>query len=69
MIMRMKYSQAIQQLINWGAVGPRRDEFILDAYDSDVPKSEIAKLTGVSWQTVDRVIRAAGRPSDDERED
>ena len=66
--MEMQYSDAIQQLINWGAIGPKRDEYIVDASDSHVPRSEIAKLMGLSWQTVDRVIRAAGRTSDDESE-
>lgn len=65
--MKMSYSDAIQQLIDWGKLGPRRDEFIVDAFDSGVPKNEIAKLLDISWQSVDRVVRAAGRtPSDGE---
>jgi hypothetical protein len=35
-----------------------RDQLIWAAHEQDMPKAEISKLTGLSWATIDRAIRA-----------
>ena len=69
--MEMTYGQAVSRLVEYGEaaaglakVAEDRDERIRDAHRAGVSKAEIARLTGLSWQTVDRVVRGA----DDESE-
>jgi hypothetical protein len=34
-----------------------RDQLVWAAHKAEMPKREIAKLTGLSWATVDRTVR------------
>ena len=61
-----KYNRAIQRLAEYGEAVARlakvsadRDERITEAHREGVSKAEIARITGLSWATVDRVMRAA----------
>lgn len=67
----MTYGQAVDQLREWAAMEPQRDDRIVKAYRAHVSKAEIARLTGLSWQTVDRIVRDAGaqRPSASDEEE
>jgi hypothetical protein len=51
------YSQAVTRLIEFRTVTSERDQRIWDAHVAHVSKAEAARLTGLSWQTIDRVVR------------
>ena len=58
-------NQAIARLLEYGRavatmaeVEARRDEWIWDAHLAGVSKAEIARMTGLSYATVDRSVRA-----------
>ena len=55
--MEMEPSKAIERLREWRKINDERDQRIRDAHDSRVSKVEIAKETGLSWQTIDRAVR------------
>lgn len=55
--MEMTYTQAMDRLREWKAVTDERDQRIWDAHQSRVSKADIARATGLSWQTVDRAVR------------
>ena len=64
------YGEAVRRLVEYGEaasalaeVGADRDERIREAHQAGVSKAEIARLTGLSWATVDRVVR--DRETDD----
>jgi len=65
----MTYGQAVDQLREWATIMPSRDDRIVGAYRAHVSKAEIARLTGLSWQTVDRIVRQAGAQRDDKNEE
>lgn len=65
----MTYGQAVDQLREWATIMPSRDDRIVNAYRAHVSKAEIARLTGLSWQTVDRIVRQAGAQRDDKSEE
>lgn len=55
--MEMEPSKAIGRLREWRTVNGERDQRVWDAHESRISKVEIAKETGLSWQTVDRIVR------------
>jgi hypothetical protein len=62
--MNTERNEAVARLIEYGKaaaaladVATDRDERIWDAHQAQVSKAEIQRLTGLSWATVDRVVR------------
>ena len=62
--MNTNYSAAVSRLVEFGQaaaelqkVSGDRDERIYEAHQAGVSKAEIARLTGLSWATVDRTVR------------
>jgi hypothetical protein len=58
-------NQAIARLLEYGravatmtAVEAHRDEWVWDAHLAGVSKAEISRMTGLSYATVDRSVRA-----------
>lgn len=58
------YNEAVRRLIEYGEaaselakVGSDRDQRIWEAHQAGVSKAEIARLTGLSWATIDRTVR------------
>jgi hypothetical protein len=51
--------KARQMLAGWAAeqnaVGSRRDEVVQAAIDAGLRKSEVHRLTGAAWTTIDRI--------------
>jgi hypothetical protein len=52
-----RYRRAVGHLVEVGTVLAERDEHIYEAHRAGVPKAEIARITGLSWATVDRAVR------------
>lgn len=55
--MELPISQARELLIELGAIWQSRDERIRTGYDSGLSVSEISRLTGLSRDTIHRVLR------------
>jgi len=51
------YSRAVIRLAEFEIVTTERDQRIWEAHQAGVTKAEIARLTGLSWATVDRTVR------------
>lgn len=67
--MEMTHSQAVERLREWKTITAERDQRVWDAHQSHVSKADIARETGLSWQTVDRIVREmAIRASEEVRE-
>ena len=54
---QMRYSRAVIALGELAIALDERSQRIYEAHQAGVPKAEIARITGLSWQTIDRTIR------------
>lgn len=52
----MSTAEAERNLINWARYNGRRDEFVRSAHRAGVQKMRIHALTGISRQTIDRIL-------------
>jgi hypothetical protein len=59
---QLSYSRAVIQLCEFAIATEERNPRIWTAHQVGVPKAEIARLTGLSWATVDRVVREMAGP-------
>ena len=57
MMIERTYSDAVRRLAEFATVTNERDERIWEAHQAHVSKAEIARITGLSWATVDRTVR------------
>lgn len=69
------YGEAVRRLVEYGEaaatladVAADRDQRIWDAWQANVSKAEIARLTGLSWATVDRTVREMQAQAEGDRE-
>jgi hypothetical protein len=51
------YREAIARLTELADVTADRDQRVYEAWLAHVSKAEIARITGLSWATVDRIVR------------